>query len=147
MSKEEFFEKLLREESLISKDLLKETLLKVAPSKIHGKGVFALHEIHSVKYFYSIPMDDLRKIPAPLFAKISNNTFVNDPKILNFVNHSCDPNSELVLDQKGAFLRSKRKILAGEEITIDYCATEEKNTLIECKCGSTNCRNFFYITG
>ena len=146
MQREEFFEKIMHEESLISKDLLKEDILKVAQSTIHGKGVFALKEIHINKYFYSIPMNDLRNSPAPSLAKISINTFINDPIILNFVNHSCDPNSELVLDQKGAFLRSKRKILAGEEITIDYCATEEKTNLIECKCKSTNCRNFFYIS-
>jgi hypothetical protein len=146
MQKEEFFEKIIHEESLISKDLIKEDILKVASSLIHKEGVFALKEIHSDKYFYSVPMDDLRNTPTPNCAKISNNTFINDPKILNYVNHSCDPNSELVLDQKGAFLRSKRKILVGEEITLDYCATEEKNNLVECKCKSTNCRNFFYYS-
>jgi len=128
-------------------DLIEENLLQIKDSLIHGKGVFTLKEIKNNRIFYLVPMNDLRKTPSPSFARLSNNYFVNDPIVLNYVNHSCDPNSELVLGQKGAFLRSKRVILKGEEITLDYCVTEEKNTLIECKCKSINCRNFFYITG
>lgn len=146
MDREEFFKKIIHEESSNKEELLKENLLQVRSSLIHGKGVFALENILANRYFYTIPLNDISKTPAPSFAKISINTFINDPIILNFVNHSCDPNSELVLDQKGAFLRSKRKILAGEEITLDYCATEDRNNLIECKCKSINCRNFFYVS-
>jgi hypothetical protein len=132
---------------VVKEDLIEENLLQIKSSPINGKGIFTLKEIKYNRLFYSIPMNDLRKTPSPSFARLSNNFFVNDPIVLNYVNHSCNPNSEIVLNQKGAFLQSKRVILKDEEITVDYCATEEKNTLIECKCGATNCRNFFYITG
>lgn len=127
-------------------DFLEKDSFEIKKSSINGKGVFVLKDISANKRFYLIPMDKISKTPVHNFARLYTNTFVNDPIILNFVNHSCDPNSEIVLNQRGAFLLSKRKILAGEEITLDYCATEEKNTLIECKCKSNNCRNFFYIT-
>ncbi len=132
---------------VVKEELIEENLLQIRSSPINGKGIFTLKEIKHNRLFYSIPMNDLRKTPSSSFARLSNNFFVNDPIVLNYVNHSCNPNSEIVLNQKGAFLQSKRVILKDEEITVDYCINEEKNTLIECKCGAINCRNFFYITG
>jgi SET domain-containing protein len=126
---------------------LDKVLLEVKKSQIHGKGVFALQEIHADKFFYSVPMDDLHKTPAPSLARISKNAFVNDPKVLNFVNHSCDPNCELVINQKGVFLRSIKLITKGGEITLDYTLIEEQNELVQCDCKSQNCRHFFFKSG
>jgi SET domain-containing protein len=130
-----------KEDHLLTLDILEKK-----KSSIHGFGVFSKEKIASRKKFYSVPMLDIRNNPAPKLAKISTNIFVNDPKVLNWVNHSCDANSEIIFDQKGIFLRSKREIQPGEEITLDYCSTEEKNVLIECKCNSPKCRNYFFLT-
>ncbi len=134
-------------ENIPKKEVFEDDLLEVRVSKINGKGVFALRDINASKRFYLIPMTDVVNTPRPSLAKLYENVFVNDPKVLNFVNHSCDPNSEIVLEQNRAVLCSKRKILAGEEITVDYCATEEQNNLKECNCGSDKCRRYFYTTG
>lgn len=134
-------------EDLPKKEVFEDDLLEVKNSKIHGKGVFALRDINANKKFYLIPMENISNTPKPSFAKLYLNVFVNDPLVLNFVNHSCDPNSEIVLEQNRSVLRSKRKILAGEEITLDYCATEEQNILKECNCGLDKCRRYFYTTG
>jgi len=121
-------------------------LLEKKKSPIHGFGIFAKENIPFGKKFYSVPMLDLRKEAAPKLVKISTNLFVNDSKVLNWVNHSCDANTEILFEQKGIFLKSKKDIKVGEEITLDYCCTEERNILIECKCSSSKCRNYFYIT-
>ena len=133
-------------EEMPKKEVFEKDLFEIKNSIIHDKGVFALKDIKSNCNFYLIPMDNVSKTSAPSFARICTNTFVNDPVVLNYVNHSCNPNSEIVLEQSRVVLHSKRKILKGEEITVDYCVTEEKNTLKECKCNSSNCRRFFYIT-
>jgi hypothetical protein len=59
-----------------------------------------------------------------------------------FVNHSCDPNCQLV-DAGGdrIELRSLRSIVAGEELTIDYQWEAEAEPKL-CHCGSENCRRY-----
>ena len=91
-------------------------------------------------------MNDLCTNPTPNCARIASNLFISDKKILNWVNHSCEPNSQLVISPNKVVLKSKRRISINEEITVDYYLTEEKNTLIPCSCGSKNCRQFFFIS-
>ncbi|KAM7210027.1 hypothetical protein V8F06_014594 [Rhypophila decipiens] len=59
-----------------------------------------------------------------------------------YINHSCDPNSQIekwvVLGINKSFIVSKTRILAGEEITIDY----GEWYFIECKCGAATCRGW-----
>lgn len=63
--------------------------------------------------------------------------------IVSHINHSCNPNAELVLDVNCARLFSKKPILAGEEITISYLpydlGEELSNKMIEWARGSCNC--------
>lgn len=59
----------------------------------------------------------------------------------DYFNHSCDPNSGLVIDEKDVYLVAIKNIKIGEEIVWDYSTTmfDEKWTL-ECECGSGKCR-------
>lgn len=66
-----------------------------------------------------------------------------------YVNHSCDPNAELVSIDWGhegvtradqLLLEALRDIAVGEEITIDYAWNPE--AAIKCHCGSANCRGW-----
>ena len=61
----------------------------------------------------------------------------NDPNDWKPINHSCDPNAWL----DGLNVTARRRIAAGEEITLDY-ATFCNETMLEfpCACGSVNCR-------
>ncbi len=56
---------------------------------------------------------------------------------LRHLNHSCSPNAHF----RDRWLVANGQIKKGQEITIDYCATE---TMIakpfDCRCGSANCR-------
>lgn len=54
-----------------------------------------------------------------------------------YVNHSCDPNTEVINNCDVAI----RDIKKGEEITSDY-SKDEAVMHFECKCGSKNCKKF-----
>ena len=55
------------------------------------------------------------------------------------VNHSCEPNLCWKKDRGRLFLRSRRKIRRGEELTIDY-AFRKDGPRIACHCGAPACR-------
>lgn len=129
-----------------SKVLLEGNFLEKRQSHIHGLGIFATRKIQKNKEFYLVPMYDLRSSPAPRCARIAVNLFVCDEKVLNWANHSCNANSEINIQEGRVVLRSTREISQGEEITVDYYLTEEKNKLIKCSCGAPECRNYFFIT-
>jgi hypothetical protein len=62
---------------------------------------------------------------------------------LLYLNHSCDPNCGLLVPSGSAeiSLHARRKIKAGEELTLDYESFEESiQFLKECACGSPLCR-------
>jgi len=63
---------------------------------------------------------------------------------LCFINHSCNSNMARI---GGLILIAKRKILKGEELTLDYAPliATVSNWSMECNCGSPNCRKV--ITG
>lgn len=55
-----------------------------------------------------------------------------------FINHSCDPNLETTITGGRIFLKSRRPIITGEELTLNYNLGED-GPLISCKCGVVNC--------
>ncbi len=60
-----------------------------------------------------------------------------DPEHWKPINHSCDPNAWL----EGMDLVARRKIKAGEEITIDYATFyNERMDDFPCHCGTRRCR-------
>ena len=59
-----------------------------------------------------------------------------------YSNHSCDAN----LGVRGNIVFvAVRDIKAGNELTHDWCTTDDDNYSVECKCGSLNCRRI--VTG
>ena len=63
-----------------------------------------------------------------------------------FINHSCDPNAEAVVEGKRIFIYALRTIRPGEEVLYDYQYertddhTEEDEKFYKCRCGAENCR-------
>ncbi|HWP02454.1 MAG TPA: SET domain-containing protein-lysine N-methyltransferase, partial [Gemmatimonadaceae bacterium] len=63
-----------------------------------------------------------------------------------FINHSCDPNCEAVIEKGRVFIEAIRDIARGEELTYDYHLTRddadgpEIERLYPCNCGSQKCR-------
>jgi SET domain-containing protein len=70
----------------------------------------------------------------------------NSTSRARFINHSCRPNSQSVLNGKRIFIEAMRAIAPGTEITYDYDLEIERDTesilieLYECRCGSAACR-------
>ena len=54
-----------------------------------------------------------------------------------YSNHSCDPNLGL---RGNIIFVALRDIHAGEELTHDWCMTDNDNYETQCTCRSTNCR-------
>jgi hypothetical protein len=119
-------------------------LLKKAPSEIDGDGIFTMKAIEDGEDFYAVPMAGWTTLPRSHFAKIGDDLWVNDPDVLNWVNHSCNPNAELVIEKdKAPRLRALRDISPNEEITVDYDKTEIGGVKVPCTCKDKNCRHSF----
>lgn len=63
-----------------------------------------------------------------------------------FINHSCDPNCEAVIERGHIWIDALKTIPAGTELVYDYQYeddadyTEEDLRFYACKCGAPNCR-------
>ena len=63
-----------------------------------------------------------------------------------FINHSCDPNCETVIENGRVFIEAIRRIKPGEELGYDYQLTWESTddpvelALYACRCGAKRCR-------
>jgi SET domain-containing protein len=128
----------------------------VRESKIHGRGLFATaeivkDEIVAVKGGHIITREQLRQIMprlGPVEIQIDDDFFiapVSDEEregSMLYSNHSCDAN--LGLRGEITFVAT-RDIRAGEELTHDWCTTDDDDYSVECKCGAPNCREI--LTG
>lgn len=120
--------KKLREALILLNDIVK---IKLAPSSIHGIGVFAMRDLDkgeklytdSIPHAFDVPYSDFDKIDPEIrelilghWPQIVNGSFFLYPvtKFSAFINHSDDPNFDA---QKDVTLREIKK---GEEITENY---------------------------
>ena len=130
---------------------------EVRESKIHGRGLFATvdiakDEIVAIKGGHIVDREMLReKITprlGPVEIQIDDDLFIapvtDEERELSMLysNHSCDAN----LGIRGEItFAAMRDIRAGEELTHDWCTTDNDDYSIECKCGAPNCRKI--LTG
>ena len=56
-----------------------------------------------------------------------------------FINHSCEPNCEAVMDDGRVWIVARRNIRAAEEITFNYGFDLEDYRNYPCQCGAANC--------
>jgi len=135
---------------------------RVRRSKIHGRGVFAVRLIPKGKRI--IEYTGERISPREADRRYEDGTrdhvhvllFIVDRKTqidagvggneAHFINHSCDPNCEAVLQDKRIFIEAIRDIPAGVELTYDYhlegpgVLSAEERKSYACRCGAENCR-------
>jgi SET domain-containing protein len=135
-------------------------MFEVRKSRVHGRGAFATRRIRKGARIaeYTGP-----RISAQEADRLyDNNTdgrtylFIIDKRTVidatheggdaRFINHSCDPNCETLMDGKRVFIYATRTIEPGEEIAYDYRLQMEGTDPLEwadhyaCRCGSSNCR-------
>ncbi len=129
---------------------------EIRESDIHGRGLFARadflkDEIVAVKGGHIVTGDQWRAL-APLLGsaeiQIGDDLFIapltreeREGSML-YLNHSCDAN----LGVRGNIIFvAMRAIRAGEEVTNDWCMTDNDETATTCNCGAAKCRGT--ITG
>jgi SET domain-containing protein len=130
---------------------------QVRPTKIHGRGLFAIadiakDEIVAAKGGHIVDRKTLREQISPRLGpveiQIDEDLFIapvteeeREGSML-YSNHSCDPN----LGMRGEItFVAKRQIRAAEELTHDWATTDDDDYSLECKCGAPNCRKI--LTG
>ena len=69
-----------------------------------------------------------------------------DGNSARFINHSCDPNCDAVIDAGRIWIDTIREVATGEELAYDYAyVLEERHSpaakrRFPCHCGATRCR-------
>ena len=134
--------------------------VRLGKSTIQGSGVFARVAIRAGEAVLAI--DDTRIVTAenPLrpeegeleehqdYLADGTVTLMQYPECC--INHSCSPNTYVKTLLGVRYVFALRGILAGEEITYDYCINGFGDTVWECNCGSPRCRktihsDFFHL--
>ena len=137
-------------------------IYRVRRSKIHGTGVFAARDIKKGNRICEYVGDRISHAEADRRyadkADDDNHTFLftvdnrividggvggNDAK---FINHSCGPNCETVIDGRRVFVEAIRDISKGAELGYDYLIERDESDPADidliwaCRCGAAKCR-------
>jgi SET domain-containing protein len=139
-----------------------ERLFEIRRSPIQGEGAFAVRRIRRgtriieytgerISHFVADNRYDDDNMPRHhtyLFAV--NGRIVVDGAVggneSRFINHSCQPNCEVVISKQRIFIDAVRDIAPGTELTYDYSYErdetddEESEKLYVCHCGAKRCR-------
>jgi SET domain-containing protein len=125
---------------------------EVRESAIHGRGLFAKADIAKgevvvVKGGHIVNRETLRRDITPKLGpveiQIGDDLFIapvtEEERELSMLysNHSCDAN--MGMRGEVTFV-AMRDIRAGEELTHDWCTTDDDDYSVKCNCRSSNCR-------
>lgn len=135
---------------------------EIRPSPIQGAGAFATRPIPAGQRLIEYAGE--RLTPAQADARYPDrpgerhHTFlfaIDDDVVIDaavngnearWINHSCDPNCDAVIDDGRIWIESIRDIAPGEELAYDYAyILEERHTpsakkRFPCSCGAATCR-------
>ncbi len=136
--------------------------IEVRASSVHGTGVFAIADLPKntrlVEYVGEILTWAKAQKRHPHNPDEPNHTFffhIDDKHVIDaavggndarWINHACDPNCEADEDDGRVFVKTLRKIKAGEELNYDYGLviegrlTKKLKAEYLCLCGSKKCR-------
>ena len=135
---------------------------EIRPSQVQGLGVFATEQIPAGTRLIEYAGERLTPREAderyPDESSGPHHTFlfaIDDDVVIDasvdgndarFINHSCGPNCDAVIDDSRIWIETLRDITAGEELAYDYAyVLEERHTpaakkRFPCNCGAVNCR-------
>ncbi len=125
-------------------------LLELKASGIHGTGAFATDPIAKgariIEYVGEIidKQESLRRCELNneyIFSlddqhDLDGNTPQNPAR---FINHSCAPNCEAIVEEGHIWIVATRDIAAGEELTFNYGFDLEEYRNYPCRCGAADC--------
>ena len=114
------------------------------------KGLFAVASIDRDEILIDLNGEETLSSPTKRSLQIGEGRHAfGREETVGYLNHGCDPN--VFLDSSCLCVRALRDIRAGEEVTINYAATEyEMHDSFPCDCGSPAClrtiRGFKFLT-
>jgi uncharacterized protein len=137
-------------------------LIAVRTSRIQGRGVFAKKRIPKGKRIIEYigehitneeaekryPDDTTERHHTFLF-ELDKDTVIDAAtgyNISRYINHSCSPNCEALIDDGHIYIYARKHIQKGEELAYDYSFevegrhTHELRKWYVCYCGSPRCR-------
>ncbi len=140
----------------------REPAYRLRRSPVHGTGMFATRAIRKgapiIEYVGErISHEEADRRHATKDAD-DNHTFlftVDSKTVIDggvggnaarFINHSCEPNCEVIIDDGRLFVEAARTIRSGEEIVYDYMITRadddapDLERIFGCRCGAATCR-------
>ena len=137
-------------------------LYAVRRSRIHGSGVYATRRIRKGTRIVEYLGDRITHAQADARYEAKGQDdghtflFVVDGRTVidagvngndaRFINHSCDPNCETVIEDRRVFIEALRTIQPGEELGYEYGLTWESTddpkelANYACRCGAAACR-------
>jgi SET domain-containing protein len=135
---------------------------EVRDSPIQGLGAFAVRPIAAgtriIEYAGArlTPAEADKRYPDGVEERHHTYLFAIDDDVVidaafdgneaRFINHSCDPNCDAVIDNGRIWIDAIRDIAPGEELAYDYAyVLKERHTpsakrRYPCSCGAVNCR-------
>lgn len=125
--------------------------IMVKKSGIHSTGVFAKKDIPEETKIIEYVGEKVthteadRRTNSKIFAFILNKRYCIDGDVLyntaKYINHSCDPNSEVDIIKGHIWVIAAKDIKKGEEITYNYNFEFDKDDFGEhpCRCGTKRC--------
>lgn len=134
----------------------------IRSSAIQGRGAFAKEQIRKgtrlIEYTgeritheeanQRYPDEDMERHHTFLF-ELDDDTVVDAAvggNVARYINHSCDPNCETIIEDDRIYVDAIRTIRPGQELTYDYSyVLEERHTpavkkRYPCFCGAKTCR-------
>jgi SET domain-containing protein len=123
--------------------------IEIRRSNLNGVGMFAKEDIKKnevvfikgghiltrKQVFSSSVINSYLPLDDNYFIGATNKEEEKDIKL--YINHSCEPNCGV----RGEIsFVAMTNISMGAELTIDYCMVDNEEYVIDCKCGSPNCR-------
>ena len=122
--------------------------IEVRASRIEGLGVFAAREFASGELVHRVNI--IREVTeeTPLreeLGELLRHCAYPDGKVVlwgfpdRHLNHSCDPSAYDRYEGEVQYVAARRRIEAGEEITVDYNVNLSGGSSWPCNCGTLRC--------
>ncbi len=119
-------------------------------SPIHGRGLFAridlpprrkLGELSGRLVKLPQARKEVERLSVIYFVELSHRYALDcsEGNIFKHLNHSCEPNCYLRVNQRTVEVYTLRSIDPGSELTVDYGVTPHQNEM-NCLCGNMKCR-------
>jgi SET domain-containing protein len=126
--------------------------LRVGESRLTGKGLFATRPIAARAKIGEFEGEVIglrearrrakgRAIVAIVELERHALDATDSPRGFRFINHSCEPNTFMRCTPERAEFYARRRIRAGEELTVDYGESHHDGKL-PCRCGAARCRGY-----